>query len=69
MREKRYSMQNGSFYDVKIDYARPKTSIYIRDFGKSLGHDSSPERAASLSRCDSVDHDLLATAHKRLKSC
>ena len=68
MREKRFSAQNGSFYDVKIEIARPRTSICIKDIGKSLGHDDSPGKVTSLSRCDSIDHDKLATAHKRLKS-
>jgi len=69
MREKRFSAQNGSFYDVKLESVRPRTSICIQDIGKSLGHEASPGKATSLSRCDSIDHDKLATAHKRLKSC
>ena len=69
MREKRYSLQNAMFYDAQIDITRPRTSIYIQDFGKVLGHESSPGKERSLSRCDSIDQDLLAAAHKRLKSC
>jgi len=60
MREKRYSLQNGNFYDVNIEFSRPKTSVNVRDFGKTLGHDSSPVKDSSLNRCDSVNQDLLA---------